>query len=242
MVDVKPIITDKVKTAINNLTKEPQCTSVWLINAFCNEQQGTSRNENFHHFLNGSQPAFIGVASYHLVTSMLDIAVLVWNEGKPQTCSLLAIQQPITHLMALPLSAVTPYMLTNEGFCIKSEKLLTTEQQQRLSTALIDIANEQLEVTTKNVYYWIAHYVFDESEGINEGTIKKYINSITSNVGTPISNSEVKPTKTSENAHVTEDEDGDEDEDDGDDSSSQEELSIANTKILDKRIIRSNYM
>lgn len=64
-----------------NLIKEPQLSSIWLINSYSHLQQGTSRNENFHHFINGKNPRFVGYASFYLLTAMLHIVVLIWNKG-----------------------------------------------------------------------------------------------------------------------------------------------------------------
>jgi hypothetical protein len=32
-----------------------------------------------------------------------------------------------------------------------------------------------LNITTKNIFYWIAHYVFEDTDGITESVVKKRI-------------------------------------------------------------------
>jgi hypothetical protein len=76
---VIPIASDRVAQAIKNVLKEPQLTSVWMINQYCHLAQGTSRNENFHHFLSGKKPSFTGVLSYYTLLVTLDTVVALWN-------------------------------------------------------------------------------------------------------------------------------------------------------------------
>ena len=40
------------------------------------------------------------------------------------------------------------------------------------------IAEQEVEITTKDPYYWIAHYVFDDKCGIDSTVIKKKIHSL----------------------------------------------------------------
>lgn len=38
--------------------------------------------------------------------------------------------------------------------------------------AIIAISNGEIQVTTKDIYYWITHYVFDDIDGITPKLIK----------------------------------------------------------------------
>jgi hypothetical protein len=63
------------------MVKDSQLEAIWGINKFTKFLQGTSRNENFHHFLNGKKPPFVGCMSYTMLKLLLDFIVLEWNNG-----------------------------------------------------------------------------------------------------------------------------------------------------------------
>ena len=66
-------------SAMENLLAEPQLSSIWNITKFKELQQGTSRNENFHHYINARVPSFVTGSSYHYVSAMIAICCFAWN-------------------------------------------------------------------------------------------------------------------------------------------------------------------
>jgi len=44
-----------------------------------------------------------------------------------------------------------------------------------LVECLIGIANGKIAITTKNPYYWIVHYIFEDEDGIDATQVKKKI-------------------------------------------------------------------
>lgn len=49
--------------------------------------------------------------------------------------------------------------------------------------AIIAISNGEIQVTTKDVYYWITHYIFDDIDGITPKVIKARITQLVNENG-----------------------------------------------------------
>jgi len=99
----KSIISSQTVSALDNVKQEPQLSSVWNIKQYSHLQQGivlilftfkitmyfitlhyllftgTSRNENFHRFINGKKPSFISVYSMYMLHIVLIFIIAAWN-------------------------------------------------------------------------------------------------------------------------------------------------------------------
>lgn len=71
---------------------------------------------------------------------------------------------------------------------------------------LINISNGSLNVTTKNIFYWIAHYVFEDTDGITETLVKKRIMELATELKCKSENSKEKEEKNSESDNTNDSE------------------------------------
>ena len=96
---------------------------------------GTSRNENFHHFLNGKKSPFTGHTSIFLLDVILDFIVLEWNNKcvflwikfniihnrKENLPELLPLKKGVFFFQIAPLPKLSIDMLKSQGFKTKSD-------------------------------------------------------------------------------------------------------------------------
>jgi len=106
---------------------------------------------------------------------------------------------------------------------------------------LQQISNDELDVHTKNPYYWIAHYVFDDKEGITAESIKKKVNKMYAAFG----EAQLEIDTGDDNKSSTEESEQDDSSLNKDEESAQddeeESPEIKRKKPETKRITRSNY-
>ena len=60
---------------------------------------------------------------------------------------------------------------------------------------IIGISNGSIQVTTKNVYYWITHYIFDDVDGITENLVKARVKQLVKEHGIEITKEKQKRKK-----------------------------------------------
>jgi hypothetical protein len=87
----------------------------------------------------------------------------------------------------VPLPTSTAEMFESQGFKVDGVPYTWTMQDDQLlkgnfviffftkADTLKKIGNKNIEITTKNPFYWIAHYIFDDKDGITEKVIKEQI-------------------------------------------------------------------
>jgi hypothetical protein len=111
-----------------------------------------------------------------------------------------------------------------------------------LTDTLIDISNGKVHVTTKNVYYWITHYVFNDADGITESTVKKHVKKIAKELGMDLANKTEKKEEEGSSDSSLEEEENENSEDETETKLEHPEKESEEVLLKQrKRIIRLNY-
>jgi hypothetical protein len=91
-----------------------------------------------------------------------------------------------------PLPTTTPEHLQHQHFALPNDIKFSIANEEKLKNTIISISKGELEITTKNVYYWIAHYVFDDCEGITPNLVKAKIKILLKENGISLQNMKSK--------------------------------------------------